>query len=82
MEGIIGLDRKAIIIASIVVGFNFENRFQDYHAVDFLGHFDDSNIPVNVDDQRIIAWQIYFCRACKRSLEEIDFFITITYCLQ
>jgi hypothetical protein len=55
MEGIIGPDRRAIIIASIVVGFNFENRFQDYHAVDFLGHFDDSNIPVNVDDQRIIA---------------------------
>jgi hypothetical protein len=60
MEGIIGLDRKAFIIASIVVGFNFENRFQDYHAVDFFGHFNDSNIPVNVNE-------------IKRSLAESSF---------
>jgi hypothetical protein len=60
MEGSIELDRKAFIIASIVVGFNFKNCSQEYHAVDFLGHFNDPDVPVNADE-------------IKRSLGETSF---------
>ena len=36
MEVTIELERKAFIIASIAVGFNFENPVQQYHAIDFF----------------------------------------------
>jgi hypothetical protein len=53
MEGIVSLDRKAFIIAKLVATFNFENRSQEYHANDFLAHFNASNIPVNIDEIKL-----------------------------
>jgi hypothetical protein len=53
MEGSNGLDRKAFILASIVIGFDFKNKGQEYHANDFLAHFNASNIPVNIDEIKL-----------------------------
>jgi hypothetical protein len=53
MEGSNGLDRKAFILANIIIGFDFKNEGQEYHAKDFLAHFNASNIPVNIDEIKL-----------------------------
>jgi hypothetical protein len=66
MEGIIGLERKAFIIASIVVEFDFKNRCQEYHANDFLAHFNTTEVSVTLDEIKQSLVEVSFQKALKK----------------
>jgi hypothetical protein len=60
MEDTIRLDRKAFIIASIVVEFDFQNSSEEYHANQFLAHFNTTGVPVTLIEIKLSLIQNSF----------------------